>query len=309
MAEYRPQEAKYYYYNSDQINSTRMVTDSTGAAVYSVTFDPFGGIQKTWVSTYDPVLKFSGKEREPSNEMDYFGARYYAHTRYRWLSPDPLVPVDVAFSDPQGWNLYSYVRNNPLSNIDPAGLYTFENGTPEQQKAFNDALKIAQSIDDIKDVVASYGKEGEDNGVTIYFKRGDPRTKGQATGNGGALAQVQMDPTLEGNDLVISIAHEGSHVADWQKFGKELGRVAKSDPNGASVMGTDQFDPTTYDAEVRAYNVSARAAVGLGLRTLILGRHMIMKYGIINKREMNKLISEIYGVSPESRGRRLSTIY
>jgi len=156
VAEYRPQESKYYYYTSDQISSTRMITDDAGAAVYSATFDPFGGIQKTWVSTYDPTLKFSGKEREASNEMDYFGARYYAHTRYRWISPDPVVPIDIAIFNPQGWNLYSYVRNNPLSNIDPAGLYTFENGTPEQQRAFSSALNDALKIEDIEHVVAAY---------------------------------------------------------------------------------------------------------------------------------------------------------
>ncbi len=64
FAEYRPQENKLYYYLSDQISSTRMITDGTGTVVYSAAHDPYGGIQKTWVSTYDPALKFSGKERD-----------------------------------------------------------------------------------------------------------------------------------------------------------------------------------------------------------------------------------------------------
>jgi len=68
IAEYRPQEGKYYYYTADQINSTRIVTNDSGAVVYAAAHDPFGGIQKTWTSTYDPSLKFSGKERSrPSN--------------------------------------------------------------------------------------------------------------------------------------------------------------------------------------------------------------------------------------------------
>ena len=75
VADYRPQESRYYYYTSDQINSFRMITDDAGTVVYSTTFDPFGGIEKAWVSTYDPALKFSNKEREPAYEMDYFKAR------------------------------------------------------------------------------------------------------------------------------------------------------------------------------------------------------------------------------------------
>jgi RHS repeat-associated protein len=37
------------------------------------------------------VLKtpwFTGKERDTESGLDYFGARYYASTMGRWLSPD-----------------------------------------------------------------------------------------------------------------------------------------------------------------------------------------------------------------------------
>jgi len=137
MAEYRPQEAKYYYYTPDQINSTRMVTDSTGAVVYSVTFDPFGGIQKTWVSTYGPTLKFSGKEREPSNEMDYFGARSYTKFYYRWLSVDPVIDKQQALNNPQLWNLYAFCRNNPVTYVDPDGLELIKVNLPMSPRATN----------------------------------------------------------------------------------------------------------------------------------------------------------------------------
>jgi hypothetical protein len=35
IAEYRPQENSYFYYATDQIGSTRIVTDDTGAVVYA----------------------------------------------------------------------------------------------------------------------------------------------------------------------------------------------------------------------------------------------------------------------------------
>jgi RHS repeat-associated protein len=311
VAEYRPQESAYYYYASDQINSTRMITDDAGTVVYSTTFDPFGGIEKAWVSTYDPVMIFSGKEREPANEMDYFGARYYAHTRYRWISPDPVVPVDVAAFNPQGWNLYSYVRNNPFSNMDPAGLYVFENGSPEQQRAFNNALNMAREIGSIKDVVTSYGQPGEENGVLINFfdTGGDTRTESWLTQQISAASRVFIDTTLQGNNLIIAIAHEGSHVSEYQKYAKELNRISKSDPEGIAVFGTDQYDPSLYNTEVRAYNISADAARGLGLTKLVYGRYTIMKNGRINIGELNGLLCAKYGVTPESRGKRLSGRY
>jgi RHS repeat-associated protein len=59
----------------------------------------------------------------PAN--DYFGARYMASSMGRFLSPDwSEVPDSIPYADmenPQSFNLYSYVRNNPLSSADPDG--------------------------------------------------------------------------------------------------------------------------------------------------------------------------------------------
>jgi hypothetical protein len=44
VAEYHPVENKYYYYTTDQINSTRLVTDDYSTAVYVAAHDPYGGL-------------------------------------------------------------------------------------------------------------------------------------------------------------------------------------------------------------------------------------------------------------------------
>ncbi len=121
IAEYKPQTNTYYYYMSDQINSTRIITDGNGNEVYSALYGPYGDVQKVWTSTYDPKLKFSGKEREGYSELDYFGARYYDHNSYRFISVDPIINKEEALSNPQLWNLYAYCRNNPITFFDPDG--------------------------------------------------------------------------------------------------------------------------------------------------------------------------------------------
>jgi RHS repeat-associated protein len=121
IAEYKPQTNEYFYYMTDQINSTRIITDDSGNVVFSEAYGPYGDIQKTWTNTYDPKLKFSGKEREGYSDLDYFGARYYDHKSYRFNSVDSIINRDEALVNPQLWNLYAYCRNNPITYLDPDG--------------------------------------------------------------------------------------------------------------------------------------------------------------------------------------------
>lgn len=81
--------------------------------------------------------QFTGKERDNETGLDYFGARYYSSAQGRFTSPDPRNIIfekdrgktaeerarilnDFLFN-PQNWNQYSYVRNNPLAYRDPDG--------------------------------------------------------------------------------------------------------------------------------------------------------------------------------------------
>jgi RHS repeat-associated protein len=73
------------------------------------------------------AYKFTGKERDTESGLDNFGARYDASSLGRFMTPDwaakPTTVPYARFGDPQSLNLYSYVRNNPLSRNDPDGHY------------------------------------------------------------------------------------------------------------------------------------------------------------------------------------------
>ena len=69
--------------------------------------------------------KFTGKERDSESGLDEFGARYYASTMGRFMTPDwSRDPDPIPYADyenPQTLNLYQYVENNPLNAWDPDG--------------------------------------------------------------------------------------------------------------------------------------------------------------------------------------------
>jgi RHS repeat-associated protein len=64
----------------------------------------------------------TGKERDSESGNDYFGARYYASSMGRFMTPDPMGMTYADRTNPQSLNLYSYVLNNPPTKIDPTGL-------------------------------------------------------------------------------------------------------------------------------------------------------------------------------------------
>ena len=71
-------------------------------------------------------LKFTGHERDADSSgasvpLDYMHARYYQSAWARFLSVDPELDLKKATRNPQMWNPYPYVTNNPLAGIDPTG--------------------------------------------------------------------------------------------------------------------------------------------------------------------------------------------
>lgn len=115
-----------HYYFSDHLGSSNVVTNSTGSTIEEESdFYPFGGERTITNLLPDQNYKFTGKERDPESNLDYFGARYYSSNLARFITPDwaaaPTAVPYADFGDPQSLNLYGYVRNNPLSHADPDG--------------------------------------------------------------------------------------------------------------------------------------------------------------------------------------------
>jgi RHS repeat-associated protein len=64
--------------------------------------------------------KFTGYERDAETDLDFAQARMYHKNHGRFTSVDDFTK-DSDLKDPQSWNKYIYVRNNPLNLIDPTG--------------------------------------------------------------------------------------------------------------------------------------------------------------------------------------------
>jgi RHS repeat-associated protein len=98
----------------DALGSTVALGDGTGTLQTQYTYEPFGFVSQTGAASTSSY-KFTGREDDGSGLM-YYRARYYQPRLQRFISEDPLG------FDGGDVNLYGYVRNNPLTFIDPLGL-------------------------------------------------------------------------------------------------------------------------------------------------------------------------------------------
>lgn len=102
-----------YYYQQDQLGSTRALTDSSGAVVASYSYDGYGNITTQSGVTSNPFL-FSGQYRDAESGLYHMRARYYEPTTGQFISRDPKLSAT--------WSPYGYAANNPLNMTDPSGL-------------------------------------------------------------------------------------------------------------------------------------------------------------------------------------------
>ncbi|HEV3037800.1 MAG TPA: RHS repeat-associated core domain-containing protein [Candidatus Angelobacter sp.] len=151
VAEYGPATgaAGTQYLAKDALGSTRLITASDASVVARYDLMPFGELvpagfaSRSSIPGYGPLGStrqlLTGKERDAETGLDFFEARYYASIQGRFTSPDDFkdggfvdpvtgqnafTPGPLAYADlgdPQTFNKYAYVRNNPTRYTDPNG--------------------------------------------------------------------------------------------------------------------------------------------------------------------------------------------
>jgi RHS repeat-associated protein len=113
------------YYVTDNVGSTALETDYLGNILNESLFFPYGVERVIEQSDTANNYKFTGKERDAETGLDDFGARYYDSNLGRFMTPDwdakPTSVPYAKFGDPQTLNLYAYVENGPLNNVDADG--------------------------------------------------------------------------------------------------------------------------------------------------------------------------------------------
>ena len=245
--------------HADQVGTTRLLTDASGNNLVQcnqnstypqgsfLTYAPFGAELDCTQSQTD--YKFTGKEQDAESDLVNFDFRYYAPVMGRFTRPDePFAGWDQ--HDPNSFNLYSYVENNPIGYTDPDGHDVQICITSGDQSS-----QVCVTLTD-EQYAELYQQQNGQQGITLpggTFPTGDITCDGQVCGTARYI-----EPALEDESLDLFMLGDAALSVGKSIVGGMVGMFSK----GAAEEGTVVIGKMT--------DLNAKGALAKGERTLDL---------------------------------------
>ena len=119
----------HYWFETNVFGDVVALYNSSGVLLCSYVYDAWGNVRvvqsQSDIGNYANHILYRGYYLDRYTGLYYAGARWYDPAIGRWLSPDPLLyqgqfDANAGFD---GYNLYMYCANNPVSNYDPTGNF------------------------------------------------------------------------------------------------------------------------------------------------------------------------------------------
>ena len=182
-------------------------------------------------------------------------ARYYGSSLGRFQSPDPGKDIDL--EDPQSWNKYTYVRNNPVLLTDPDGRKVkFEGTRAERREAKRKFKEAAKKSKEAKRAWKNLKKSKNVHTVKPWdkdhqYNQNIPDDYTAASDGTGTGSTTYFNPNAETNadgeavPMEASAGHEMSHMED-----ADTG-TRNPTPDPASGVKTNEIKAVQFENTVR----------------------------------------------------------
>lgn len=241
------------YIQSDQVGSPNILTNAAGAVVGRSKNLPFGErFSQTGVKS---IRRFTNHEDGDGSAI-YMQARTYLPVYGKFAQVDPVY--DQTKDDPESWNLYNYVTNNPVTNTDPDGRAA-SNTTRYQGELVLDPSGFSDDfLDAIREYDAMVGShtarpsiESETGTKAPEEEKKKPETKTDTSGQAGSASGAPADTgaAAQSNQEAIAVLQQIANSMqgmsgqvlvmgwDWKSLGivgqdHSVGHIAAAVANG-----------------------------------------------------------------------------
>lgn len=106
------------YYHLDAQGSPVAATDEAGNVTWREDYRPYGDKLRNEAAPQSNTRWYTGHPHDPDTGLTYMGARWYDPVVGRFMGVDSK---EFDENEPDTFNRYSYVGNNPYTYIDPDG--------------------------------------------------------------------------------------------------------------------------------------------------------------------------------------------
>ena len=109
------------YLMGDQLGSTSLAVNATTNEVIETRYKAWGEVRYTTPTKTLPTRNtYTGQYSDSYINLLWYGSRHYDPALGHFIQPDSIIPDP---SNPQAYDRYSYVFNNPVNNTDSTGHY------------------------------------------------------------------------------------------------------------------------------------------------------------------------------------------
>ena len=257
VAEYSSQKvikATISYLTSDLLGSPRVVTDNSGSVVSRRDFMPFGEdlnagtANRTEINKYSALgidnirKRFTGYEKDSETGLDFAQARMYENLHGRFTTVDPLLASGQS-ANPQTFNRYAYVSNNPINSIDSTGMWSDSQWSSIGSGFFTpdikDMMGIAQKLWDNPD---NFLKGGMPLAYTDdYFTKRDGKIDVYETDDDFDRFYVETKDTPGKFELVATLTKNDAGLVQFPDSGSGFNRYGAVDAGGGDHGAGDHF--------------------------------------------------------------------
>jgi RHS repeat-associated protein len=202
----------------------------------------------------------TGKERDAESGLDFFESRYMSSAQGRFTSPDKFPWWNLQHSEkeeekkqfadyignPQNWNMYTYVLNNPLNHTDPTGMLGCQVGN---QKYTTCTITVVYDPKTSKGTLTVTGQNKGDENATVLL------STGVVVGGDGHLTPTGTFTASVWEKDHVSKLYGTAADTPWSKtvlggnaFGPYQLHIKELDSRGIFIHGTmgPGWSPTTW---------------------------------------------------------------